>query len=112
MQSYVLLDDQKTGISRYFSDPVDIITVFDDADLEEAFELVESHLSEGKYLAGSVSYEFGYLLEPAFKELAPTNPKTPLLQFGVFEASPNSAPPEFLYSKTQPELNPVAMAAS
>ena len=104
MQSYVLLDDQKTGISRYFSDPVDIITVFDDADLEEAFERIESHLSEGKYLAGSISYEFGYLLEPAFKELAPTNPKTPLLQFGVFEASPNSAPPEFLYSKTQPEL--------
>ena len=105
MSHYVLLDDQKTGISRYFSAPSDFITVYDETDLEGCFRAIETHLSNGKYLAGNVAYEFGYWLEPALRHLAPKNSKRPLLQFGVFDQPPSEAPINLLYSKNQPVLN-------
>ncbi len=39
----------------------------------------------GKWLAGYLSYEAGYLLEPKLKPLLPEGRKAPLLCFGVFE---------------------------
>lgn len=45
----------------------------------------------GKWLAGYLSYEAGYLLEPKLKELLPENRKAPLLCFGVFDGPSDEA---------------------
>ncbi|MEC6999616.1 chorismate-binding protein [Brucella abortus] len=39
----------------------------------------------GEWLAGYLSYEAGYLLEPKLRPLLPEGRKTPLLCFGVFD---------------------------
>ncbi len=48
---------------------------------------LERHLASGTYLAGWMSYEFGYLLEPRLKSLVPPVVKngTVLASFGVFD---------------------------
>ncbi len=45
----------------------------------------------GKWLAGYLSYEAGYLLEPKLKELLPDGRKAPLLCFGVFDGPSDDA---------------------
>lgn len=96
MTRYVLLDDQKTGITRYFSEPLDVITAFKKNDIADAFELIEKHRQSGRYLAGFFAYELGYLLEPSLEARLKSS-DSPLLQIGVFKDPPKPAPAELLY---------------
>ncbi|MGJ8611231.1 MAG: aminodeoxychorismate synthase component I, partial [Octadecabacter sp.] len=45
----------------------------------------------GRWLAGYVSYEFGYLTSPKLAHLLPDDRKLPLIHFGVFDA-PQATP--------------------
>lgn len=101
---YVLLDDQKTGITRYFSSPEKIITAFSIAELDKAFRDIELAQKSGFYLAGFFSYELGYALETSLQNLL-NNQDQPLLELGVFKAPPQAAPAEMLYTATQPQLS-------
>ncbi|RKQ72101.1 para-aminobenzoate synthetase/4-amino-4-deoxychorismate lyase [Litorimonas taeanensis] len=96
MRPYVLLDDQKTGETRYFTQPIDIITAYNYGDLSAAFEKIENYQRSGYYLAGFLSYELGYALEPSLRPLLTTQDK-PLIQLGVFKTPPKAPPANSLY---------------
>lgn len=100
---YVLLDDQKTGVTRFFRDPIRIISADHPDDLDAAFESIEAAQNAGQYIAGFLSYELGYLLEPSLRPLWQKT-ETPLLNLGVFESGPEPAPGDCLYTADIPDL--------
>lgn len=100
---YVLLDDQQTGITRFFSDPIKLIQAHHFEDLESAFESIELAQKSGHYLAGFLSYELGYLLEPSLRDLW-RDCEAPLLKLGVFDKAPERAPGDCLYTAEVPNL--------
>jgi para-aminobenzoate synthetase/4-amino-4-deoxychorismate lyase len=99
--TYVLLDDQGTGTQFLFRDPDRVIIAKTRADLPAAFQAIEAAQQDGKWLAGSMSYELGHTLEPHFDEV---ETDTPLIQLGVFNAPDAHPPAEWLYTRDVPAL--------
>lgn len=104
MMAFVLLDDQKTGVTRYFTRPEKIITAFKIEDLTQAFADIEAAQKSGYYLAGYFAYELGYALEPVLNHRLPETGQ-PLLQLGVFKAPPKPAPAHMLYTARPASLS-------
>ena len=82
---FILLDDQLSGQARFYENPVDVITVRDPKQLTAAFDRIQAHLDDGKYVAGFVSYEAGLWLETKLNSLFDRGSDNLLLQMGVFE---------------------------
>lgn len=72
---------------RLYQSPRDIITCTDPDDLAGAITAMEDALDAGYHLAGWISYEAGYGLEPRLKPLAQTKAvdDLPLVWMGVFD---------------------------
>lgn len=75
----------------HFAEPIEIITATDANSFQNAFVRAEKARRSGKWLAGYLSYEAGYLLEPKLRPLLPDGRRTPLICLGVFEAPAESA---------------------
>jgi para-aminobenzoate synthetase component 1 len=73
------------GQDMVFAHPRDIISAWQPHELEPALAQVEKARRDGKWLAGYLSYEAGYLLDPALEALLPEGRRAPLLCFGVFD---------------------------
>ncbi|MET2830437.1 aminodeoxychorismate synthase component I [Mesorhizobium shangrilense] len=69
-----------------FDRPADIIVAHGPEDFEPAFQAAQAAHDAGKWLAGYVSYEAGYLLEPKLVPLLPGERRAPLVCLGVFDA--------------------------
>ncbi len=69
-----------------FDRPADIIVAHGPEDFEPAFQAAQAAHDAGKWLAGYVSYEAGYLLEPKLVPLLPDGRRAPLVCLGVFDA--------------------------
>jgi len=83
---YVLFRDDTTGSVTLFAEPEDIIVAKEPEEFFPALARMEKARSEGKYLAGYMSYEAGYLFEKKLtKRVGPVR-DVPLLNFGVFAA--------------------------
>jgi len=82
----VLFRNDRDGTERLFAEPSKIIEARDAGDLRPALAEMEAAKSAGKWLAGYMSYEAGYLLEPKLRPLLPDGRHTPLISFGVFDA--------------------------
>src|SRR5215469_3358745 len=76
--------------ARLYSEPQSIIQCDTPAEVPGAFEAIARALAHGAHVAGFVSYELGYSLEPKLAPLMPNQHDLPLLWFGVF------APPRVL----------------
>jgi para-aminobenzoate synthetase/4-amino-4-deoxychorismate lyase len=83
----VILDD---GPRRVFSAPLGLIRADTAAQVPGALAAIEAALRQGRYVAGWLSYELGYVLEP---RLAGYPAPAPLLQLGVFSAPDDEVPP-------------------
>ncbi|PQA72516.1 aminodeoxychorismate synthase component I [Brucella oryzae] len=81
----ILFRDDKAGRDVLFAAPSTIIRADTPDAFEPAWEAMQAAHEAGKWLAGYLSYEAGYLLEPKLKPLLPEGRKAPLLCFGVFE---------------------------
>jgi para-aminobenzoate synthetase component 1 len=68
-----------------FDRPADIIVAHGPQDFEAAFQVAQAAHDAGKWLAGYVSYEAGYLLEPKLVPLLPGGRRAPLVCLGVFD---------------------------
>ena len=68
-----------------FANPRGLIVAWEAEDFDTALEQVERERRSGKWLAGYLSYEAGYLLDPALKQALPDKRSAPLLCFGVFD---------------------------
>lgn len=83
-ERYILFDHGPEGGPQGFANPDQMIVAWDAGDVETALNKAQSAHSAGKWLAGFISYELGYVLEPKLASLLPLNRKTPLICFGVF----------------------------
>lgn len=94
---YVLFRDDKTGTVTLFTEPDELIVANEADEFFPALERMQAARAGGKYLAGYMSYEAGYLFEPKLAPLAQVKRDVPLLCFGVF-TSPSSdiSPPPSL----------------
>jgi len=70
--------------SFLFVEPVDRVVCRGDGDPADFFRQAEERLAQGYYLAGWLSYEFGYLLEPALSGKWTGRSSAVLADFGVF----------------------------
>ena len=104
--SYILLDDQLASTARYYENPLRIIEVFSEHDLPAAFDTVQSELNKGRYIAGFISYEAGYALEPKLTSILPKDRTGPLLQLGVFDSWSDKYPEAPCEAAPQLELIP------
>jgi para-aminobenzoate synthetase component 1 len=82
---FALLQDDVNGVRRTFAKPEKILVAHDRAKLEEAFAEAEQARRDGKWLAGYVSYEAGYLLEEKLISRLPNERAMPLLLLGIFD---------------------------
>ncbi len=81
----ILFRDDKAGRDVLFTAPSSIIRADTPDEFETAWDAMQAAHTAGKWLAGYLSYEAGYLLEPKLKSLLPEGRKAPLLCFGVFD---------------------------
>lgn len=81
----ILFRDDKAGRDVVFAAPSTIIRADTPDEFEPAWEAMQAAHEAGKWLAGYLSYEAGYLLEPKLKPLLPGGRHAPLLCFGVFD---------------------------
>ena len=79
-------DKGPSGNGAEFSQPIDIIRADTPDEVEAAFDAMQQAQADGKWLAGYVSYEFGYLTSHKLEKLLPENREVPLIHFGVFDA--------------------------
>lgn len=80
-----------------FAGPRDMILAWEPREFEPALEKIEQASRAKKWLAGYLSYEAGYLLDPALTDAMPQGRKAPLVCFGVFdrpELDPSTAESE------------------
>lgn len=76
-----------------FAEPDEVLLVREPSELVPALERAEKLQRAGKWLAGYISYEAGYLLDEALVPHMPENRRAPLLCLGVFDGpSPMEAP--------------------
>ena len=81
------LIDKENQNSLLFTNFSDILTFHDQDDPHVFFKKVEDYLAKGYWVCGYFSYEFGYFLEPALKDLREKS-SLPLAWLGV-SRSPN-----------------------
>lgn len=81
----VLFRDDVAARDLLFERPDQIIEAHDADSFFPALEAAEEARSAGKWLAGYLSYEAGYLLEPKLRPLLPSGRRVPLICFGVFD---------------------------
>ena len=83
---YILLDDQISHRLRYYTQPIDIVKAHEAEGVEAALSKLKDYHDQGYYLAGYLSYDLGFVLEPKLARLMPERRDGPLLQFGVFKS--------------------------
>jgi para-aminobenzoate synthetase component 1 len=83
---FILFRDDFSGDELLLREPAKIILAEQAEDFFPAMNEVQRAHEAGKWLAGYLSYEAGYLLEPKLAPLLPSGRRTPLLAFGVFDA--------------------------
>lgn len=81
----VLFDAGPLGTGSLFQDPLAVIEAWRLDEVVAAFEKLEAAQAEGKWIAGSASYELGYALIPKVLSKMPPACSQPLMQFGIFD---------------------------
>ena len=101
---YILLDDQITHRLRYYTQPIDIIEAYEAEAVDAALSKLKDYHAQGYYLAGYLSYDLGFALEPKLADLMMEHRERPLLQFGVFKSVSSHVPVTCLYTSKTVDL--------
>jgi para-aminobenzoate synthetase component 1 len=72
------------GTEVLFANPEEVVVAWEADELMPALDRVEAARKAGKWAAGYLSYEAGYLLDPALVASLPEKRNAPLLCFGIF----------------------------
>ena len=80
-----------TGEDLLFSRPIEMVVAWDADELPGALQRIEDCRRSGRWLAGYLSYEAGYLLDPALADHLPHDRRAPLACFGVFRGPDDPA---------------------
>lgn len=93
-RSIACFRDDLEGEEVLFAAPREIVVAWEAEDFLPALERIEQARRSGRWLAGYLSYEAGYLLDPALASSLPAGRRAPLACFGVFDgpADPSALP--------------------
>lgn len=83
---YALFRDDRAGTSLVFAEPETLVVARTADEVEPALARLEAHRKAGKWLAGYLSYEAGFVFEPKLRPLIEDGRETPLIAMGVFSA--------------------------
>ena len=103
--SYIFLDEKKKKKTRFYTDPIDIITIYDSNSIRLAMQKLLHYHGNGYHLAGYLSYELGMHLESKLNVLGSEISDEPLMHFGVFNSFSEHAPIDCLYTSENIDLN-------
>lgn len=105
----VFFRNDLTGEQVGFCAPREIIAPWNQEEFGPALEAAEAARRAGKWLAGYISYEAGYLLEPKLRPLLPEGRRAPLFCLGVFDGPTDDLPDLTTMQDGEAELvDPVA----
>lgn len=85
-EPFVLLRDDVADETRVFARPETLIVARDPDEFFSGLGAMEDARRRGKWLAGFMAYEAGYLFETRLADYATLGRETPLMAFGVFDA--------------------------
>ncbi|MGL3607091.1 aminodeoxychorismate synthase component I [Rhizobium sp. G187] len=83
---YALFRDDRAGTSLVFAEPQDLVFARTADEVRPALARLEAARKAGKWLAGYLSYEAGFVFEDKLARLVEDNRETPLIAMGIFEA--------------------------
>lgn len=81
---YALFRDDRAGTSLVFAEPETLVVARTADEVEPALAELEAHRRAGKWLAGYLSYEAGFVFEPKLRPRLEEGRETPLIAMGVF----------------------------
>ncbi|EKF58776.1 aminodeoxychorismate synthase [Agrobacterium albertimagni AOL15] len=90
---YALFRDDRAGTSLVFAEPETLVVARSADEVEPALAKLEAHRKSGKWLAGYLSYEAGFVFEPKLRPLIEDGRETPLISMGVYDAPAPAAHP-------------------
>jgi para-aminobenzoate synthetase component 1 len=85
-EPFILLRDDRKDQTMVFAEPEQLILATDSESFFRGLDALQAARAAGKWIAGFMSYEAGYLFEAKLAPLAHLNGDTPLMAFGVFDA--------------------------
>ena len=88
----ILVESGPGTLPALFDNPRAVIRADAPSEVPAALEALDLARSSGLWVAGMMSYELGYALEPRLAPLMPPLRDQPLLHFGAYDA-PRPAPP-------------------
>ena len=91
-EPFVLLRDDIADETRVFARPEALIVARDPDEFFAGLKAMEDARRQGKWLAGFMAYEAGYLFEKKLARYATLGRETPLMAFGVFDAPTQDHP--------------------
>ena len=74
------------GQGAFFAVPRSVIRADHPHEVAAAFDAIAQARAEGRWLAGVMSYELGYLFSHRLADLMPQERRVPLMLFGVYDA--------------------------
>ncbi|SIQ39321.1 aminodeoxychorismate synthase, subunit I [Rhizobium sp. RU20A] len=83
---YALFRDDRAGKSLVFADPDDLVIARTAAAVRPALARIEAARQAGKWVAGYMSYEAGFVFEEKLSPLIEDERQTPLIAMGIFDA--------------------------
>ncbi|MDB5550983.1 MAG: para-aminobenzoate synthase, component [Rhizobium sp.] len=83
---FVLLRDDLADETLVFTEPERLVLARDNASFFTGLETLEVARAAGKWIAGFMAYEAGYLFEEKLAPLVALGRETPLMAFGIFDA--------------------------
>lgn len=83
---FVLLRDDLADETLVFTGPERLVLAHDKASFFAGLETLEAARKSGKWIAGFMAYEAGYLFEEKLAPLVTPGRQTPLMAFGIFDA--------------------------
>jgi len=81
----VLFRDDTTGQAMLFAEPTDIIIAHTRVEVLAGLDRMQREKAAGRWLAGYMAYEAGYVFEDKLAPFIVEHRKTPLMVFGVFD---------------------------
>lgn len=91
-EPFVLLRDDVADETRVFARPEALIVARDPTAFFAGLAAMETARKQGKWIAGFMSYEAGYLFETKLAGHAVPGRETPLMAFGIFNAPATDHP--------------------
>ncbi|WP_336057654.1 aminodeoxychorismate synthase component I [Nitratireductor sp. CH_MIT9313-5] len=91
-QAYVLFENDLEGEVLAFTDPLEHLVAHDADDVLPMLQRAQALRERGAWIAGYLSYEAGYALDPALQPFMPDNRLLPLLHLAAFEKPSSPLP--------------------